>query len=269
MDKVLQLGTALAIAERIGNFFLIGIAFLLAWVVHHFSDRLAKRIMHLGGFAPKRRQLRSERLQTMQGLISSTVSFLALATAVLFSVGLFVGAQTLVWMVGLFSAAFGLGARPLISDFLTGISFLFEDTFDVGEKVEIMGVEGVVEQVNLRTTLLRAPTGELFVIPNGEVRAVRNFSRGRFSTANITLKVATADLNRALRLLQELSQEAVYLLPNLLEPWQVISESGAIGQQTELTLVTKTRFGQAAEMRPRLLALVQERLSEAEIALVN
>lgn len=98
---------------------------------------------------------------------------------------------------------------------------------------------------------------------------MRNFSRGRFSTANITLKVAASDLNRALHLLQELGQEAVYLLPNLLEPWHVISESGTIGQQTELTLVTNVRFGQAAEMRPRLLALVQARLSEAEIELVS
>jgi hypothetical protein len=50
----------------------------------------------------------------------------------------------------------------------------------------------------------------------------------------------------------------VTLLPNLLEPWQVISDSGTIGHQTELTLVAKACFGQAAQMRPRLLALVQE-----------
>jgi hypothetical protein len=44
---------------------------------------------------------------------------------------------------------------------------------------------------------------------------------------------------------------------------------GVIGQQTELTLLTKARFGKAAEMRPRLLALVQERLAQAGIVLVN
>jgi hypothetical protein len=61
----------------------------------------------------------------------------------------------------------------------------------------------------------------------------------------------------------------VTLLPNLLEPWQVISESGVIGQQTELTLIAKARFGQAAEMSPRLLALVQERLSEIDVILAG
>jgi hypothetical protein len=66
-----------------------------------------------------------------------------------------------------------------------------------------------------------------------------------------------------------LGQEAVHVLPNLLEPWQVISEHGEIGQQIELTLLAKARFGQAAELRPRLLALVQERLAEAGIALAT
>ena len=59
------------------------------------------------------------------------------------------------------------------------------------------------------------------------------------------------------------------LLPNLLEPWQVVSESGVIGQETELTLIAKARFGMASEMRPRLLALVQERLLEGNISLVS
>ena len=83
----------------------------------------------------------------------------------------------------------------------------------------------------------------------------------------IKLKIEGADLSRALPLLEELGREAVSLLSNLLEPWQVISEKGTIGQQTELTLLAKARFGQAAEMRPRLLALVQERLAEVGIVL--
>jgi moderate conductance mechanosensitive channel len=243
--------------------------FIVAWLIHRLARAIAGRLLSLTRFAPSRYRLRQERQQTLQSLVAGVITFLAFTIASLLSLSLFVAGETIVWMVGLFSAAFGLGARPLISDFLTGISFVFEDTFDVGEKVEILGVEGVIEAVNLRTTLLRAPTGELFVMPNGEVRLVRNFSRGRFSTANITIKIAAADLNQTLELLEELGQEAVLLLPNLLEPWQVISPTGQIGHQTELTLVTRARFGKAAEMRPRLLALLHERLGEAGIDLVD
>ena len=250
----------------------IVIAYGLAWIVQRLSGRMVGRFMGLSEYAPERMRLRQERQRTLHDLLASTIGFIAFTVASVFTVGLFIDTTTLVWMLGLFAAGFGLGARPLISDFLTGISFIFEDTFDVGEKVEFLGVgggtiEGVIERINLRTTMIRAPSGELYTIPNGEIRAIRNFSRGRFSTTDITLTLPASGLNEAIPLLEALGVEAVALLPNLLEPWQVISATGIVGQQAELQLVVKTRFGKAAEMRPRLLALVQERLTEAGIQL--
>lgn len=112
--------------------------------------------------------------------------------------------------------------------------------------MEVLDVEGVVERVSLRTTSIRAPTGELYVVPNGEIRVVRNFSRGRFSMANVRVKVAASDLGKALPILEELAEEAV----SLLEPWRVISGTGAIGQQAELTLVARARFGKRRRCGP-------------------
>ena len=217
----------------------IGVAFFIASIIHLLGPRLAQRLSTLDRFTPEGKRMRAERRRTLSGLLANAISLAAFTAAILFSVGYFVGAETLVWVVGLFSAAFGLGARPLVNDFLAGISFIFEDTFDVGEKVEIMGVEGIIEKVTLRVTHLRAPTGELYVVPNGDIRVIRNFSRGRFSSATVKIKVAAEDLNRSLELLHELGEEAVVFLPNLLEPWQILSESGAIGEKTELTLVAK------------------------------
>jgi small-conductance mechanosensitive channel len=86
-----------------------------------------------------------------------------------------------------------------------------------------------VETVNLRTTTLRSPSGELFVVPNGEIRIVRNFSRGRFSSATVSIKLNAEDLSRVIPILEDLGKEALLLLPNLLEPWQIISQSGFTG----------------------------------------
>jgi small-conductance mechanosensitive channel len=249
-------------AIRIAGFF------VCAYAIHRLSGQLASPFVRLVRFSP-RGHARPERQATLHGLFASAIGFASFAIATLLSIGQFVGADTLVWMVGLFSAAFGLGARPLISDVLTGIGFIFEDTFAVGEKVGLLDVEGVIEAINLRTTWLRSPTGELFVVPNGEVRVVRNFSRGQFSTANVKLHMEADHVSEAVSLLESLGREAVHLLHNLLEPWQVISETGEIGQHVELTLLAKARFGKAAEMRPRLLALVQERLTEAGIILAT
>jgi len=254
----------------LNNLIQIAIYFLFAWILSIVAGWITGRMIDFQRMAPTRRQSSPERQETMKSLVSSAINLVAFMTALLLSAGLFVDSNTLIWVVGLFSAAFGLGARPLISDYLAGISFIFEDTYSVGEKTELFGavpVEGVVEAVNLRTTSVRASTGELYVVPNGEIRTVRNFSRGKFSIANVTLKVSASDLNNTLAILVALGPEAVRLLPNLIEPWQVISPEGVIGQNTELTLVAKARFGMAAEMRPRLLNLVQERLTDAGIEL--
>jgi small conductance mechanosensitive channel len=251
------------------NILRIGLFFFLAGVVHWLNDWLARPLARVTKVTQKKGDVGPERQNTLRELIASGISVLAVVIALIASIGLFVDIASLVWMVGLFSAAFGFGARLLISDVLTGIGFLFEDSFGVGEKVEIVGVEGVIENMNLRTANLRAPTGELYIIPNGEIRVVRNFSRGRFSSTSITLKIAAKDLTDALTLLDDLAGEAVSQLPNLLEPWQVISPSGVLGEQTELTILTKSRFGKAAEMRPRFLNLIQEEFEAAGIAFIN
>lgn len=250
----------------------ITIAFAIALLVRRISRFLAKPFVRLGQFASRKKIMSDERRQTLRGLFASIISFFAFTLALFFALSRFIDTNTLVWVAGLFSAAFGLGARPLVSDFLSGVGFLFEDTFDVGEKVEIhagVTVEGVIEMVNLRTTLIRAPEGEIYTVPNGEIRVVRNFSRGIFSIARITLHVAAEDLQRTLEQLENMAEDAVLHLPNLLEPWHVYSETGALGANTQLTIVAKARFGRAADMRPRLLTFVQERLTHENIHLAN
>jgi len=246
--------------------------FILAMLVAFLLRRLSRWLIKLGRLAPHGRKPSLERQKTLQSLISSTINLTAFILAAIASMGLFVDPNALAWVVGLLGTALGFGARLIVGDYLAGLSFLFEDTFAVGEKIEISGsptIEGVVEAINLRTTLLRSPSGELYIVPNGEIRAVRNFSRGKFSIANITLNIQSSDLSAARSMLEALGSEAVTLLPNLIEPWKVTNLGGTIGQYTELTLIAKARFGKAAEMRPHLLALVQERLLEINIQLVS
>jgi small-conductance mechanosensitive channel len=249
--------------------------YFAAWVIQRAASPLAAFILWFNRFLPGSKKPSEERITTLKLLLSSIIRFVAVAAATIATLGLFVDVSTLVWVVGLFSAAFGLGARPLINDILAGFAFMFEDSLAMGDKVELMttlgspGVQGVVEKISLRSTRLRAPSGELLLIPNGELRVVRNFSRGQFSLANVVLTINSKDLGKAIEVLEGLAQEAVHLLPNLLEPWKVISDSGVIGVHTQLILVTKARYGKAAEIRPRLLELVRTRLSDVEVELVN
>lgn len=270
MDWIEQLQT---LPTYVGHLFQAIILFSIAWIV----SRVARRVLRGLAFRQRLRRnrrtpIREERIDTIQRMLASVITFVAFAFATLFSLQPVIGAENLVWMTSLFAAAFGLGLMPLVKDFFTGFTFLFEDPFDVGDKVELlvpMSVIGVVENVNLRTTQLRAETGEVYTIPNGEIRVSRNFSRGLHSQADVRIEVSAEHLNQTLELLNAWSDSAMLRLPNLVEPWKVINETGHIGHTVELKIVAKARFGKAAELRPRLLAFVQERLARQGIELTG
>jgi small-conductance mechanosensitive channel len=290
----------------VAGFLSVVLYFLLAWLIHRLAWRIAGLLLRLNDYVfpqqfplrvkrfgqpahlPKglaelnrwlpgdpgaAHELRVQRRQTLRELLANAVSLAAFIGAIILSLHLFLEAESIILIVSLFGSALAFAGRTFIGDLLAGISIIFQDKLAVGEKILVKAqfelLEGVVEHVDLNATWLRADTGELYIIQNGEMRFIRNYSRGLHSSANITLKIPATDLDRALPLLKSLGQEAVKLLPTLKEPWKVISETGSIGQNTELTLVVKTTFGEAAALRPQLLRLVQKRLALADIPLVG
>lgn len=79
--------------------------------------------------------------------------------------------------VSLVSIALGFGAQYLVRDYLSGILILSEDQFRVGDSVEINKIQGIVDDMRLRLTVLRDRDGTLHHIPNGEIRIASNRSK--------------------------------------------------------------------------------------------
>jgi small conductance mechanosensitive channel len=253
--------------------FTISVYFLAAWILTIISRQIVNKIFSIRIHAPRDSRPSPERAKTLLSLVSSLISFFFFLVATALSLLLFVTPSTLVWVLGLFSAAFGIAARPIVSDVLSGIGFLFNETFDIGEKVEFIqpsgNIQGVIEAVNLTTTIVRAPTGEQFTLPNGEIRVVRNFSRGKFSQINISLHVSPDDLSKALEVLKSLGDESFHQLEGQVEPWKVISSSNMAAKKVELTIMAKAVLGHGAELKLELIDLIHERMRSADIQLLE
>ncbi|HEU5099385.1 MAG TPA: mechanosensitive ion channel domain-containing protein, partial [Roseiflexaceae bacterium] len=116
-----------------------------------------------------------------------------------------------------------------------------------------------VERVSLRTTHIRGEAGELWIVPNGDVRTIRNFTRASFSPANIKLTVPTIRLDEVLVLLAAIVADPG---PNVIAPPEIISAEGAIGETTELLLKVKASYGHSPLVRQRLLERLQPLLIE-------
>lgn len=78
---------------------------------------------------------------------------------------------------GLGGLAIGFGAQSLVKDVISGFFILLEDSVRVGDVVEIAGVGGLVEEVKLRTIVLRDESGSIHVIPNGNINTVKNMTK--------------------------------------------------------------------------------------------
>jgi small conductance mechanosensitive channel len=78
---------------------------------------------------------------------------------------------------GLGGLAIGIGAQSLVKDVISGFFIILEDSIRVGDVVEIAGVGGLVEEVTLRTVVLRDQAGSVHVIPNGHIDKVKNLTQ--------------------------------------------------------------------------------------------
>jgi small conductance mechanosensitive channel len=113
------------------------------------------------------------------------------------------GVVTLIAGAGLAGLAIAFGAQSVVEDVLTGIFMIVEDQFGVGDRIDVGTVEGYVERVTLRTTVLRAPDGRVWHIPNSEIDRVANETQN-WSQAVIDIGVSySADLRQATAVLEQ------------------------------------------------------------------
>ncbi len=79
---------------------------------------------------------------------------------------------------GILGLAVGLGAQSLVTDVVSGFFILFEGQYLVGDYVQVGDAAGTIEEVGIRVTQIRDVYGKLFIIPNGQIKQVVNYSKG-------------------------------------------------------------------------------------------
>lgn len=77
---------------------------------------------------------------------------------------------------GVLGLAIGFGAQSLVKDVITGFFIILEDQFAVGDVIQTGTFKGTVEMIGLRTTRIVSPTGEVYILPNGSIASVTNYS---------------------------------------------------------------------------------------------
>jgi len=153
---------------------------------------------------------------------------------------------------GVVGIAVGFGAQTLVRDVLSGVFFLLDDAFRVGELIESGGISGTVETFSLRSVKLRHYKGPLHTVPFGDLKAITNYSRDWVNEVLDVTIVYEADLERVERAIEQVSGE---IMQDLSLASGVIAAPVSIGVTAmgvdgiHVGIIVRTRPGQQFKVR--------------------
>ncbi|WP_198039007.1 mechanosensitive ion channel family protein [Skermanella stibiiresistens] len=183
----------------------IGIILLLGYVGWELLARSFDRMMATNKVGDARTAQRMATLLPLVRKFLQVVLIAIVAMIVLSSMGIAIG--PLLAGAGVVGIAVGLGAQSTIADVLSGVFFLLEDAFRIGDYVEVGNLRGTVEGISLRSLKLRHHRGAVHTLPFGQIKALTNLTRD-WSLMRLEFRVAPdTDLDLVKRVIKGIGRE--------------------------------------------------------------
>lgn len=200
------------ISIGIALFKIILIIFLAIFIVR-LSKKVTDRIFSQSQSQSKQRRpvgirISERRENTLKKLTANVISYIVYFIALLMILdnvlGFKVGA--LLAGAGVAGLAIGFGAQNLVRDIISGFFIIFEDQFSVGDYVLVNEIEGYVDEIGLRTTKVLSWTGEMHILPNGDIGHVTNYSiHNGVAVVDINIPYES-DIDMAEQIINEIAQ---------------------------------------------------------------
>ena len=216
---------------------------------------------------------RRARMRTLLPILRNILFIVFLVMAALMALSA-MGVQIapLIAGAGVVGVAVGFGAQTLVKDVISGIFYLLDDAFRVGEYIISGSYKGTVESFSLRSIKLRHHRGYLYTVPFGSLGAVQNMSRDWvIDKLQLTVPYDT-DLDLLKKVVKQIGKELAAdpeLAPNIIQPlkMQGVEAMGEIGMQVRLKMMTKP--GEQFIVRRRAYAMLKQRLTENGIRIAT
>ncbi|WP_432822748.1 mechanosensitive ion channel family protein [Trichloromonas sp.] len=214
----------------------IGVFFLARVIVELIKLLVEKKM----GATPDMEEAEQKRRLTLAPIIKSLLQFLVFFVAFVLVLGIFdLNPLPILAGAGIVGVVVGLGAQPLINDIVAGFFILFENLYLVGDYIEAGEARGTVEAIDMRTTKIRDPDGQVHIMRNGQIESVVNYSKG-YTHAVVEVGVSyDSDLDQVYRILDETGAKLKETSSNVLAPTEVKGLQ-AFGE-SELLIRTITR----------------------------
>ncbi len=230
--------------------FIIGFTYLASFIKRFLNDRVLPRFISDSGL----RYTLARMSQYVIVIIGVFVSFQFLG----------IDLTGLAVIFGFLSVGIGFGLQNITSNFISGLIVLFERPISVGDRVEVNGIEGDVEEINIRSTKVKTLQNISIIVPNSEFvsKDVINYSHGDPSYLLI-VDVGVgygSDLDKVIQALNEVAEENDHVLENPAHRIHLRSFGDSAWNMKLLVMIpdVKKRYGVLNEINQEIVRKFRE-----------
>lgn len=204
-------------------------------------------------------------LQLVKKFIFAAITVVTVLV-ILSSLGVDIG--PLIAGASVFGIAIGFGAQTLVKDIISGIFFLMDDAFRVGDYIIVGNAMGTVEEISVRSFKLRHHLGPLYTIPFGSIKEVQNMTRDWAVMKLQYLVPFDTDINQIKKIIKKINKE-IREIPELNEFMLSDIKSQGVKAMEEYGMRMRVKFmtkpGGQFTLRKLVLAKMRKYFAEAGI----
>ncbi len=242
----------------------VAVIFIAIFILTRIANKLIDKAMRNRRKTPL--LMSNKRANTLIKLLKKSINYFLIFMGVVMVLDLFnIDTKSILATAGIGGLAIGFGAQSLVKDLITGFFILLEDQYSVGELIETEGFEGIVEDLGVRVTKLRAFSGELHIIPNGNIKIVTNKTRGAMR-ALVTMSISyEADVNKAIKVLEDVCKDIKNNYETIVEGPDVVGIVNLGDYNVDINIVAKTNPMDQWNMERIIRKKSKEALERADI----
>ena len=242
LRNLAEAGFGAQIAANVVGFLLILALGYLAWEITNLliNKRLAREVPE--GESSAEGGTGQTRMATVLPILQITMQVTIIIITVLLALSsLGVNITPLLAGAGVFGLAIGFGAQTLVKDIVSGVFFLMDDAFRLGEFITVGTTNGVVSKISIRSLQLRQDTGQLHIVPYGSMSQLTNNSRD-WVTLKLRFTVPfDTDQEQVRKLFKKIGQDMMEV-PELAEVLINPFKSQGAADVTDVGIVIRGKF---------------------------
>jgi len=242
LRNLAEAGFGAQVAANVVGFMLILALGYLAWEITNLmiNKRLAREVPE--GESGAEGGTGQTRIATILPIVKMTMQATIIIMTVLLALSqLGVNITPLLAGAGVLGLAIGFGAQTLVKDIVSGVFFLMDDAFRLGEFITVGSTNGVVSKISVRSLQLRQDTGQLHIVPYGSMSQLTNNSRD-WVTMKLRFTVPfDTDQEQVRKLFKKIGQDMMEV-PELAEVLINPFKSQGAADVTDVGIVIRGKF---------------------------